>query len=140
MPRSVVVNESGDGQYEELVTVGPHVLRADEGKTAGGGDIGPSPYEYLMAGLGACTVMTLRMYAARHGWLLEKASVSVQHKIVVSTDGNTKADRFERMISLQGNLTDQQRAHLLKIADECPVSQTLQRQSAVMSVLAKAKS
>jgi putative redox protein len=137
--RTVTVEETGDGPYAELVTVGDHVLRVDEGEVLGGRDIGPSPYEYLMAGLGACTAMTLRMSANHHQWPLAKVSVVVRHKKVATADGKTLVDKFEREIQLQGDLTDEQRAHLLEVADECPVSQTLQRSSLVVSTLAEAR-
>jgi putative redox protein len=136
--RTVTIEETGDGPYAELVTVGDHVLRADEGEALGGHDTGPSPYEYLMAALGACTAMTLRMSAHRHRWPLAKISITVRHKKVATADGKTLVDKFEREIDLQGDLTDEQRAHLLEVADECPVSQTLQRSSLVASTLAEA--
>jgi len=136
--RSVVVTESADKPYGQTIATGPHTLSADEAEALGGHDTGPSPYEYVMAGLGACTAMTLRMYADRHGWPLEKASVEVRHKIVVASDGKTAVDRFERAIQLEGDLTDEQRAQLLEIADHCPVSRTLQRASIIASSLAEA--
>jgi putative redox protein len=136
--RSVVVAESADKPYGQTVTIGPHTLRADEGESLGGHDTGPSPYEYVLAGLGACTAMTLRMYADRHGWPLEKTSVEVRHKVVVGSDGKTAVDRFERTIQVEGDLTDEQRAELLKIADHCPVGRTLQRASTIVNVLAEA--
>jgi putative redox protein len=136
--RPVMVTESGDGPYAQTVTVGPHVLSADESKSLGGHDAGPSPYEYVMAGLGACTAMTLRMYAERHNWPLEKTSVEVRHKLVVSSDGKNQVDRFERILHVEGDLTDQQRAHLLEIAERCPVSQTLQRSSIITTSAAEA--
>ncbi len=136
--RTVTIEETGDGPYAQMVTVGDHVLRADEGEALGGRDIGPSPYEYLMAALGACTAMTLRISADRHRWPLAKVSVMVRHKKVATADGKTLVDKFEREIYLQGDLTDEQRAHLLEVADECPVSQTLQRSSFVASTLAGA--
>jgi putative redox protein len=134
--RVVTVEESGDRPYAQLVIIGPHSMHADEAQALGGHDSGPSPYEYMMAGLGACTAMTLRMYATRHALSLEKVSVAVRHKKVAS--GAVVADRFERVIHLQGDLTDEQRARLLEIADRCPVSQTLQHASAVVSSLAQA--
>ncbi len=136
--RPVVVAESGEGPYGQSVTIGPHNMRVDEAESVGGRDIGPSPYEYVMAGLGACTAMTLRMYASRHGWALEKVSVEVHHAKVVSADGATRTDRFERVIDLKGDLTDEQRTYLVEIANKCPVSQTLQRASKVAVSLAKA--
>jgi putative redox protein len=134
--RSVIVTEDADKPYGQTVTVGPHTLRADEGEALGGHDVGPSPYEYVLAGLGACTAMTLRMYADRHGWPLEKTSVEVRHKVVVGSDGKSVVDRFERVIRVEGDLTEEQRAELLKIADHCPVSRTLQRVSTVVNRLA----
>jgi putative redox protein len=136
--RSVVVAESADKPYGQTATIGPHTLSADEAEALGGHDTGPSPYEYVMAGLGACTAMTLRIYADRHGWPLERTSVEVRHKVVVGGDGKTAADRFERTIRVEGNLTSEQRAELLKIADHCPVSRTLQRASTIVSTLAEA--
>ncbi len=136
--RSVIVQESGDGPYSEVVTVGPHLSRADEDEAFGGGDAGPSPYEYVMAGLGACTAMTLRMYATRRGWPLAQVTVTVSHKVVVSAGQEGPKDRFERVIRVEGDaLTEEQRSHLLEIADKCPVSQTLQRASQVISSLAE---
>ena len=138
--RPVTISESGDGPYAQLVTIGHHIMRADEGETSGGGDLGPSPYEYVMAGLGACTTMTLRMYAARHNWPLEKALVVVRHKKIATADGKTLVDRFERVIHLQGDLTDQQRVHLLDVAGQCPVSRTLQSSSLIVSSLVETPS
>jgi putative redox protein len=135
--RPVVVAESGDGTYGQSVTIGPHKMRADEAESVGGRDVGPSPYEYVMSGLGACTAMTLRMYASRHGWPLEKVSVEVHHKKVVSPDGVKQTDRFERVIDLKGDLTDEQRNYLVEVAKECPVSQTLQRASRIVTSLAE---
>jgi putative redox protein len=77
--RLVIVAESGEGPYGQCITIGPHKMRADEAESLGGRDVGPSPYEYVMAGLGACTAMTLRIYASRNGWPLEKTSVEVRH-------------------------------------------------------------
>jgi len=135
--RSVTVEESGEGPYGELVTVGPHVMHADEAHAFGGQDTGPSPFEFVMAGLGACTAMTLRMYAAHHNLPLQKVSVAVHHKKVASVEGAIMSDRFERIIHLQGELTDEQRARLLEIADRCPVSKTLRHSSVVVASLAE---
>src|ERR1700694_4482848 len=76
---SVTVTESGLGPYAQFVTVGRHVMGADEPEPLGGRDTGASPYEYLLAGLGACTAMTLRMYATRKSWPLEKIAVELRH-------------------------------------------------------------
>jgi len=126
----VTVIESGNGPYAQFVTVGHHVLGADEPESLGGRDPGPSPYEYLLAGLGACTAMTLRMYSTRHGWPLDRIVVELKHDRVDTEDAK-QIDRFERVIRLEGNLNQAQRARLLEIAEKCPVSRTLQRASIV---------
>jgi putative redox protein len=131
----VAVEESGNGPYAQVVTTGHHIMGADEPEKLGGHDSGPSPYQFLMAGLGACTTMTLRMYATRHGWPLEKTSVLVRHS-KTAQNGNSPSDLFERTIYLTGQLSDEQRTRLLQIADRCPVSETLQRASVVRSQLA----
>jgi len=132
----VSVVETGNGPYAQFVTAGHHVLGADEPEALGGHDTGPSPYEYLLAGLGACTAMTLRMYSTHQGWTLRKTAVELRHEKVLAPDGRNKIDQFSRIIRLDGDLTEEQRARLLQIADKCPVSQTLQRASIVRSLLA----
>jgi putative redox protein len=134
--RQVSVTETGDGPYAQRVSVGPHVMVADEREAVGGRDLGPSPYEILMAALGACTAMTVRLYAIRHSWLLQEISVVLQHTKLPAADGKT-VDHFERLIHLNGNLTTEQRQRLLEIAEKCPVSQTLQRPSLIDSSLAE---
>lgn len=121
----VTVTESGNGPYGQIVTAGHHVQAADEPERVGGHDTGLSPFEFVMAGLGACTAMTIRMYAERHGWPLKRVSVQLSHKRVTSGDG--LRDHFRRVVHLSGNLDPQQRTRLLEIAERCPVSQTLQR-------------
>ena len=133
---SVIVTESGDGPYAQFVTVGHHVMGADEPEHLGGHDTGPSPYKYLLAGLGACTAMTMRNYADRHGWHVEHISVELRHEKVAVPNSASKIDRFDRLITLKGELTDEQRSRLLEIAENCPVSQTLRRPSIVASRLA----
>ena len=80
----VIVVESGNGPYAQSITIRHHSMSADEPETLGGHDTGPSPYEYLMAGLGACTAMTIRMYATNSGWPLEKISVAIRHDKISS--------------------------------------------------------
>jgi putative redox protein len=137
---SVVVQETGNGPYAQVVTTGHHLLGADEPERLGGRDSGPSPYQFLMAGLGACTTITLRMYAMRHNWPLEMTSVLVSHRKAVAEGGKPSSDTFERKIYLTGDLSDEQRRRLLEIADRCPVSETLRRASTVVSELAPADS
>jgi putative redox protein len=133
---SVRVVESGNGPYAQFVTAGHHVMGADEPETLGGKDTGPSPYEYLLAGLGACTAMTVRMYAQRHGWPLVRTTVALRHETVTAATGTGTIDRFERILSFEGNLSPEQSARLLAIAERCPVSLTLRRPSEVVSRLA----
>ncbi len=130
---SVVVSESGDGPYAQFVTAGRHAMTADEPERLGGRDAGASPYEYLMAGLGACTAMTLRTYANRHEWPLGKITVRLRHEKIAASDGQGKIDRFEREIGIGGALTEEQKTRPLSVAQQCPVSQTLQRPSLVLS-------
>jgi putative redox protein len=134
----VTVTESGSGPYSQLIQAGRHVLSADELPASGGHDVGPSPYEFLSAGLGACTAMTLRAYVQRHNWGLNRATVKVRHKKIVAADGTSAVDQFHRTIHLDGNLTEEQRLRLLAIAERCPVSDTLRRSSIVESRLADA--
>lgn len=135
---TVTVTESGDGPYAQFVTAGHHVMGADEPERFGGHDTGPSPYEYLLAGLGACTAMTLRMYAERHAWPVERIAVSLRHEKVAAPGERGKVDRFDRTIALTGALSEEQRSRLLEIAEKCPVSQTLRRQSEIVSRLSSA--
>lgn len=130
----VTVTESGNGPYGQLVTAGHHVQGADEPERLGGHDTGLSPFEYLMAGLGACTAMTIRMYAERHDWALERVSVRLTHRRVAAGDGRNARDHFQRIVTLHGALDAQQRVRLLEIAERCPVSQTLRRGSEIETV------
>lgn len=122
--RDVTVTENGLGRYQQQVTTGPHALIADEPASIGGGDAGPTPYEYLMAALGACTSMTLRMYAELKQLPLENVRVEVAHR-KDEVEGRGKVDRFTRRIALSGPLTPEQRARMLEIANRCPVHRTL---------------
>ena len=126
------LSETAPRPYAQSITVNGHRLKADEPKSVGGGDSGPSPYDLLLASLGACTAMTMRMYAARKNWPLEHIEVRLNHDKIHAEDcadcesGSGKIDRFEKEISLGGALDDAQRARLLDIAGRCPVNITLQ--------------
>ena len=128
--RSVVVRGSAAGFAQEI-HAGPHRLHADEPASAGGTDTGPSPYDLLLAALGACTSMTVAMYARRKAWPLEAVTVHLRHSKIYAADCadcETKEgmlDRIERDIHFAGPLTDEQRAKLLEIANKCPVHRTL---------------
>jgi len=135
---SVIVSEAGNGPYAEFVIAGRHIIAADEPQSVGGRDSGMSPYEFLMAGLGTCTAMTLRMYATRNRWPVDKITVKISHEKVTAADGTSKIDRFERTVQLNGKLTEEQRTRLMAVSERCPVSQTLQRPSIVVSQLSDA--
>jgi len=135
-PEGIVrVSESDPGGFLQDVQHGPlHHALADEPEAFGGSDRGMSPYGFVAAGLGACTSMTIRMYARRKKWPLDHVSVDVCHDKVHAEDageGSKKIDRFVRTIRLKGDLTDEQRARILEIADKCPVHQTLSRRSEI---------
>ncbi len=130
-PGSVMVAESGAGLLEQNVFDGRHHLLADEPVAAGGGDTGPGPYEYLLMALGACTSMTLRLYAKRKTWPLERVVVRLRHQKIHAKDcidcetKEGKLDLIERRIELIGPLDGEQRQRLMEIADMCPVHRTL---------------
>ncbi len=146
-PRSsapVLVAETGQGRYLNHVVVGAHRFFADEPTSVGGSDAGPSPYDLLGAALGACTSMTLRMYADRKGLPLDRIHVEVAHEKVHADDcaecerpaSRAMIDRFERVVHLDGDLDETQRSRLLEIADRCPVHRTLESSSHIVTRLA----
>ncbi len=127
-----VVVKLGDSGYTTEIMAGDHGLVADEPLEVGGSDLGPSPYELLNASLGACTAMTLQMYARRKKWPLEEVKVHLSHSKHIHAEDSrlfenkkSKIDRFERVIEIRGNLSEDQRARLLDIANKCPVHRTL---------------
>ena len=130
MARDVVVSGGPSGYLQEIVT-GMHRLHSDEPMAAGGADAGPNPYELLLAALGACTSITLRMYADRKPWAREGVEVRLRHSRIHATDCaecETKQgmlDHVEREISVRGPLTREQKERLLEIAGRCPVHRTL---------------
>ncbi len=117
---SVTVEESGDGVFLQKVAAGRHSLVMDEPEALGGNDRGPNPYELLLAALGGCTAMTLRMYARQKGWPLEKVSVVLSHQ-----KGPDRRDLITRQIKMLGPLDETQRLRLLEIAEKCPVHRSL---------------
>jgi len=140
-PEGVIrVSEADAAGFLNDITSGEgHYLQADEPLAYGGTNKGLSPYGLLSAGLGACTSMTIRMYARRKAWPLEHVSVDISHDKVHAQDAETavgdKIDTWHRRISLQGPLDEEQRARLLEIADKCPVHRTLERSSRVITEL-----
>jgi putative redox protein len=127
---AVTVTETGTGTYTQSITAGSHRLVADEPVPVGD-DEGPNPYDLLLAALGSCTSMTMRMYADRKGWPLDRVQVTLRHKRIHAqdcADCETKAgwvSHIDREIELRGDLDDDQRQQLLHIAERCPVHQTL---------------
>lgn len=110
------------------VHAGRHVFDADEPLSLGGTDRGPAPYEFVGAGLGACTAMTVEMYAKHKGWPLAQVSVTVEHEQSTTKDAEgavQRVDRFHRVLDVRGELDDEQRERLLEIANRCPVHRTL---------------
>lgn len=134
------VAEADPKGFLQDVTAGPkHHVLADEPTTYGGTDKGLTPYQFLAAGLGACTSMTVRMYARRKGWPLDHVSVDITHDKVHAQDaevGLTKIDSFTRLLKLEGKLSPEQRQKLLEIADKCPVHKTLEQGAKVETRLA----
>jgi putative redox protein len=128
---TVVVQETGHGKFQQEIISGRHHLIADEPQDAGGLGSGPGPYDLLLAALGACTSMTLRLYADRKQLPLKRVSVRLRHSRIHAVDCaecETKEgmlDRIERIINLEGELDADQRKRLLEIADKCPVHRTL---------------
>ena len=140
-PEGIVrVAEADPNGFLQDVNAGPvHHTVADEPAAYGGTDMGMTPYGFLSAGLGACTSMTIRMYARRKGWPLGHVSVDVSHDKVHAQDavgsGATRVDTFRREIRLEGDLSADQRARLLEIANKCPVHRTLEHGAHVETVL-----
>ncbi len=130
-PRNVVVQETGNSKFQQSVSVGPHQMLADEPVAAGGDDTGPGPYDFLLTALGACTSMTMRLYADRKALPLERTTVTLRHSKIHAEDCaecETKAgmlDQIERVITMEGALDAEQRKKLIEIADKCPVHRTL---------------
>jgi uncharacterized OsmC-like protein/fermentation-respiration switch protein FrsA (DUF1100 family) len=130
-PRQVVVRETRNSKFQQTVSIGPHHMLADEPAAAGGEDSGPGPYDFVLAGLGACTSMTMRMYADRKSLPLQRVTVTLNHSKIHAEDCaecETKVgmlDKIDRVIAIEGALDAEQRKKLMEIADKCPVHRTL---------------
>ena len=141
-PEGVVrISESESSKFLQDISAAGHHLLADEPESYGGDFLGPTPYQLVSAGLGACTSMTIRMYANRKGIPLEHVQVDISHNKIHATDCETcdqatgKVDQFEREITLLGQLTQQQRTRLLEIADRCPVHRSLEGEINIVTKL-----
>ncbi len=137
-----VVASLGNAEgYTTQMKIGNHFMIADEPESVGGHDFGPSPYEYVSAGLSACTAMTIKMYVARKGWDLQHVEVhtsySKSHIVDCENceDPTAKIDTFEREIKIEGNFDEKQITRILQIADKCPVHKTLHSETQVITTL-----
>lgn len=140
--RDRVATYTGSSGYRTEIAAGKHSLAADEPRSVGGTDTAPTPYDLLLAGLGSCTGMTLRMYADRKKWPLDGITVRLKHSKVHAEDcdedckgGNAKLDRIDRELVLDGDLDDDQLTRLLEIADRCPVHRTLESHVVIETAL-----
>lgn len=137
----VVASLDHDDDFTTVMKVGNHTIVADEPVDFGGKDYGPSPYEFVSAGLSACTAMTLQMYAKRKGWMINNVEVHTSYDKSHAEDcancetDSAKIDTFHREIKLTGDLDDKQKAKLLQIADKCPVHKTLHSETQVITKL-----
>lgn len=133
-----VTVESTDGTYAQAIKSRLHDWAAGEPLEIGGTDNGPTPYELLLSALGACTSITLEMYAARKGWPLDKVHVTLEHSKedrAGENDGKP-VDMIDRIVRLEGALDDEQRSKLIEIAEKCPVHRTLTNQININTLLA----
>jgi putative redox protein len=146
-PGRIVVRETGEGMFQNLIVAGRHRLIADEPAAVGGLDTGPNPYDYLSIALGACTAMTLRIYAENKKLGLGSVSVEVSHGKVatdhcadcgeVAGGRDGRIDRFERVIRVTGRIDAALEAKIAEIAGKCPVHRTLESRSAIVTRIAK---
>ncbi len=131
MDGQVIVETTETDGFTNEVKAGAHALAADEPTSVGGADEGPNPYEYLLAALGACTSMTLRMYAKRKGWSLDHVEVKLRHGRIHAKDCEDCAsdkglvDEIFTEVRVEGDLDEEQQARLMEIAERCPVHKTL---------------
>lgn len=142
-PGLVTVRETRRSRFDQEIITGRHRLVADEPVAAGGLDSGPGPYDLLLASLGACTSMTIRLYADRKGIPLRRVEVRLRHFRVYAADCTEcetregMVDHIDREIALDGDLTAEQRAKLMEIANRCPVHRTLTSEVNIRTVEAR---
>ena len=138
-PRNVVVRETRASKFQQTVTSGPHQLLADEPVAVGGADTGPGPYDLLLSALGACTSMTMRMYADRKSLPVERITVTLKHNKIHAEDcaecetREGLVDQIDRVIAIEGALDADQRQRLMEIADKCPVHRTLKSEVRILT-------
>lgn len=139
-PRAhALVVETGQSPYAVRVEVGGHVLIGDESVEAGGGGLGPAPFELLSAALAECTAMTIRWYARQQGWPVERVEVAVDYDKKLLAGASSPIDVFEKTIEIQGpDLTDEQRTRLINVAAKCPVQRALENRPSITTRTAPA--
>lgn len=147
-PKEGVIVRAGNGKFGTEVFTTSHSFVADEPTAFGGDDTGPTPYDLLLAALGACTSMTMQMYAANKGWPLTASSIALRHErnhvddcehVVAGNNKGIPAQALYRIISLEGDLTAEQHSKIIAIADKCPVHRTLQSQLHIHTEVAEPK-
>ena len=137
----VAASLNGDEKFTTNLKLGDHYFIADEPTSFGGNNFGPSPYEFLSAGLASCTVMTIQMYARRKKWNVENVTCHINYSKDHAVDcehceeDSAKIDTFTREIKLSGNLSEEQKTRLLQIADKCPVHKTLHTKTQIITSL-----
>ncbi len=137
----VVASLAGDAGFTTEMKVGSHYITADEPERVGGNDFGPNPYEFVSAGLAACTAMTVQMYVRRKGWPLDNIEVHISyskehaHDCQHCGEDSAKIDTFRKAIKLEGDLEEKQIKRILEIADRCPVHRTLHSETQVITQL-----
>ncbi len=133
----MVTVQSSDGAYAQSIRARTHDWVAGEPIEIGGTDNGPTPYELLLSALGACTAITLEMYAARKGWPLDKVHVTLEHskEVRAGQNGGQPVDMIDRIVRLDGALDSEQRAKLIEIAEKCPIHRTLTNQIEISTLL-----
>ena len=143
-PGLVVVADMNRNGLAQFLLDGRHELSADEPVESGGGDVGPNPYELLLMSLGACTSMTIRLFARRRNWPLERTIVRLRHSRIHAADcercddKKSLLDHIDVEVELVGELTDPQRTQLKAIAEKCPVHRTLASPISIATTLASA--
>lgn len=141
--KKIVHVHLGDENYKTVMTAGNHELLADEPETAGGGNQGPDPYDYLLMALGSCSVITMKMYAERKEWPVEEIYIEMRHSkthaedCVDCDDSGAKIDKIEKEIIVKGDLSQKQLDRLLEISNKCPVHKTLLSDTEILSSVEK---
>lgn len=141
--KKIVHIHHGKENYKTTMTAGSHELLADEPEHAGGQDMGPDPYDYLLMSLGSCSVITMKMYADRKGWDVDNIYVELRHfkahadDCVDCDDPKAKIDKIEKEILVEGELSDEQLQKLLEISKKCPVHKTMLQSLEIASTVEK---